>query len=467
MSSTTRQAKQELSELLAPCDQQHLLAHWESLSAADQSHLVDQIKGLDLDQIEQLVREEEAEEDIESLAARAEPPPAVRPGEGPSDEAARRRGEAALAQGTIGCVLVAGGQGSRLGFEHPKGMFSVGPISGARLFQILIEKIVATRRRYGSTLPLYIMTSPATDAETRSHLAEQNYYGLPADDVIVFCQGTMPAVNAADGKLLLSAAGEIFESPDGHGGMLAAMDRSGALADMERRGIEQLFYFQVDNPLAQVADSVFLGHHLLHGSEYSLQAVVKETPTDRVGNVVSIDDAVRIIEYSDLPAAAGARRNADGSLSLWAGSIAVHVFDVAFLKRIAGEGGGLSFHRAVKKVPYVDASGTLVDPESANAIKFEQFIFDLLPKAERPLVVEVDAADAFSAVKNAAGAANETCATAQAAMTAQARRWLEAAGAEVAEGIQLEISPLYALDKSELAEKVAAGTAVDEDRYFR
>ncbi len=144
-------------------------------------------------------------------------------GTGAAYQAARDRGERALRDGKIGAVLVAGGQGTRLGFDHPKGLFPIGPLSQAPLFQILFEKLLAVRRRYGVSIPLYIMTSPATHDETVAALDEHAQFGLPAEDVIVFCQGTMPAVDDQTGKLLLEERGSLFLSPDGHGGMLRAL----------------------------------------------------------------------------------------------------------------------------------------------------------------------------------------------------------------------------------------------------
>jgi UDP-N-acetylglucosamine/UDP-N-acetylgalactosamine diphosphorylase len=273
----------------------------------------------------------------------------------------------------------------------------------------------------------------------------------------VFCQGTMPAVDAVTGRVLLAAPDRLFASPDGHGGMLAALDRSGGLRDIRNRGIEELFYFQVDNPLAQVCDPEFIGYHLLACSELSTQVIAKQLPAEKVGNVVTVDGRMRIIEYSDLPASAGERRNAQGGLELWAGNTAIHVLDVAFLERVRNDEHRLPFHRAHKAVPYVDENGRLVEPSQPNAIKFERFIFDLLPAAEHAIVVEVEPGKAFAPVKNAPGAKIDSPELVQAAMTSLAREWLTEAGAEVASDAVVEISPLFALDATELKRKLIPG----------
>src|SRR5690606_981805 len=249
--------------------------------------------------------------DWAALARSAEPPPGMRladrHGQGSGDlgitpDEARRAGRTALEQGKIGVLLVAGGQGSRLGFDQPKGMFPIGPVSGATLLEIHCKKTLAIGEKYGSPVPLYLMTSPVTHQEQVDFLAQHDRFGLAEDDLFVFCQGTMPAVDAATGKLLLAAPDELFLSPDGHGGTIAALAKSGATQHMCRRGIEHLFYLQVDNPLAPICDAELLGYHLLAESELTSLAVAKEQPEDKLGNFVMIDGRVQVIEYSDFPA---------------------------------------------------------------------------------------------------------------------------------------------------------------------
>ena len=467
--------KTELLDRLRPFGQEHLLRFWDELSAPDRATLSQQIEGIDLAQIADLAKQASATaqpsaQEHAAAARRAEPPPAIRLAEQQAGHAvvqARQRGEQALRDGRLGVVLVAGGQGSRLGFEHPKGLFPIGPLSQASLFQILIEKLIAVRRRYGANVPLYVMTSPATHDETGAALEKHKRFGLPPGDVVVFCQGTMPAVDARSGQLLLEEKGRLFLSPDGHGGMLRALRHSGALSDVRRRGLAQLFYFQIDNPLVAVCDPEFIGFHLGADAEVSTQVVAKQNPLDRVGNVVSIDGQVRIIEYSDLPDDVASLREPDGALKLWAGNIAVHVFDVEFLDRMSQDGGQLPFHFARKKVPYVDAAGDHVEPDAPNAIKFEQFIFDLLPAARRALVVEVDEKAVFAPVKNGTGAERDTPETVRRQMIALHRAWLRLAGATVDDGVAVEISPLFALDAAELASKIEPGLRVMADRYFK
>ena len=460
---------EELLNTLRPHGQQHLLAFWGQLNETQQASLASQIRAIDFALIDRLYQGRNAATSVHQLAKRAVPPPAFRlaPSQNRfTPEQARQRGNEVAAAGQLGVILVAGGQGTRLGFDHAKGMYPIGPVSGKTLFQIHIEKVIAKSRRHGVRIPLYVMTSPATHEETVDFLGEHNRFGLPAADLFVFCQGTMPAVDAATGQVLLESPDRVAASPDGHGGMLAAIARSGALDDIERRGIRHLFYFQVDNPLVDIGGPEFVGYHVLAASELSSQVIAKREPLDRVGNVVEVDGKLLVIEYSDLPDEAALRRNPDGSLAIWAGSIAVHVIDTALLRRFAGTADGLPFHVACKKVAYVNASGKRIEPNEPNAIKFERFIFDLLPSAKNAIVVEVDPANAFAPLKNASGAKTDTPEMVRSMLSAMYCDWLRQTGAEVADDAVVEISPLFALDATELAAKAPCGKRVAGPTYF-
>lgn len=464
-----KNVKEKLSSILASHGQEHLLAFWDQLNDNEQQALAAQIGRIDFALLDRLYSRRNDQGDIRELANRAAPPPAIRLDSSQnrySAEQARQRGREALSSGQVGTILVAGGQGTRLGFDHPKGMYAIGPVSGRTLFQIHVEKIIAASRRYGVKIPLYLMTSPKTHEETLEFFEQNNRFGLPEDDLIIFCQGTMPAVYAATGKVLLESPHQIAVSPDGHGGMLAALGASGGLDDAERRGIHHLFYFQVDNPLVDICGPEFIGYHILAKSELTTQVIAKRDPLDRVGNVVDVDGRLHVIEYSDLPEDVARRRNADGSLEVWAGSIAVHIMDTSMLKRLAESAEGLPFHYASKKVSYIDAAGRVVEPKTPNAIKFERFIFDLMPFSSNAIVVEIDPQEGFGPLKNASGATFDTPEMVRNMMIAQYARWLKEANAEVAEGVPVEICPLFAMDAEELAQKIPLGSRVTKATYF-
>ena len=461
--------KDELFVIVSPYGQEHLLAFWDRLDADRRESLARQIRAIDWALIQRLHCSRDAQADVRRLVEQAGPPPAFRLQTSENrftPREARDRGRQAIAAGHLGVVVVAGGQGTRLGFEHPKGMFPIGPVSRRSLFQVHVEKILAAGRLYGVRIPLLVMTSPATHDETVEFFARHDRFGLAEEDLRFFCQGTMPAVDAATGKVLLEKPDRLALSPDGHGGMLAALAGSGALDDLGRRGIRQLFYLQVDNPLVDVCAPEFVGYHLLSGSEMSTQVIAKRDPLERVGNVVQVRGRLMVIEYSDLPDEIARRRNPDGSLAIWAGSIAVHVIDRGLLGRMADRADALPFHIAQKRVAYVDSAGRRIEPEEPNAIKFERFIFDLIPWAHNAIVVEVDPAEGFAPLKNASGHRQDTPETVKAQMAALHRSWLRRAGVDVADGVDVEISPLWALDADELAGRTRPGTRVSKPMYF-
>ncbi len=464
--------RDELAARLIPHGQEHLLRFWEKLNDASRLKLASQIRAIDFGRIADLFGQAAVTQDWVELARRAAPPPAIRladrqiGGLFTADEA-RKRGVSALRAGEIGVLLTAGGQGSRLGFDHAKGTYPIGPVAGASLLQIHLEKALAATRRYGAAVPVYMMTSPITHEEQVAFLDEQDRFHVPEDDLVVFCQGTMPAVDAATGKLLLAEKDQLFLSPDGHGGTVAALANSGAMDHMHRRGIKHLFYLQVDNPLVPICDAEFIGYHLLANSELTSMAVVKQGPRDKVGNFVSLDGRVHVIEYSDFPDDWAEQRNPDGSLTFWAGSIAVHAFAVAFLDRALAHQDTLPFHVARKKVPHLDESGRRIEPTKPNALKFERFIFDLLPHAENALVVEYTEQDVFAPLKNAPGAERDTAEYVRQLMVDQHRRWLTAAGTRVADGVAVEISPLWALDVAGVAARSDRPVEIDAPTYLR
>jgi len=471
-----------LVERLAQHGQETLLKWWNDLGPAEQDELVKEIQKLDLNQVDALVAQM-----VRGEAAPPADPAQVKPIEvfrlpkTDGERVARRHvadlGAQALAAGEVAVVIVAGGSGTRLGFEGPKGTYPIGSVSGATLFQIHAEKIVAMGRRHGKVIPLYVMTSAENHEATTRFFAEHNQFGL--EHVRFFVQGEFPAVDAQTGKILLADKGRLALSPDGHGGTLTALAARPAdgglscLEEMRERGVRTLFYFQVDNPLVQIADPAFLGLHREADAEMSFKVIEKFAPDERVGVVVRVNGAPQVIEYSDLPTELAERREPDGSLELWAGSIAVHILERDFVERLTAEGGlQLPFHRALKKVSHIDEnSGELVRPDQPNAIKFERFIFDALPHARRWTLVETDRTVEFEPLKNATGP--DSPETVRQRMSDLFAGWLESAGAKVvrkADGsvpFGIEISPLHALDAQDLKNKLSPGFVVEGPLYLR
>lgn len=457
-----------LSERIGQSGQSACLAFWDRLNPVSQARLLHQLQALDWDQLDvlrELVSQPIATDaGLTGNLSDATTPACLQVGNplnAPSPAQALARGSLALAEGTVGAILVAGGQGTRLGCAGPKGLYAIGPVSQASLFEMLLGKLLGVRRRFGKDVPLAIMTSSATDADTHAYLRSHAYCGLDPAHVFVFCQQDLPALDAATGCLLLEASDRVAVAPDGHGGMLGALSQSGGLDWFAQRGTEQIVSFQVDNPLAMPLDREFLGYHLVCQADFSTQIVRKLDPAQRVGVVVAHAGTHRVVEYSDLPATLASERLANGRLRFDAGSIAVHAFAKSFLDRVAAIPNALPLHRALKSVPVWDASGRQVVPHAPNAVKFERFIFDLMPLAHRVCVVEVPASQGFAPLKNPSGAASDSPQHVRAALVQHARTQLEKAGVFVADGIDVELDAASILDHEDIGRVLLPGSRID------
>jgi UDP-N-acetylglucosamine/UDP-N-acetylgalactosamine diphosphorylase len=450
-----------LVERYRAAGQGQVFAFLDGLGGEARSRLLSEAAEIDLGEIDRLVRTLVAPGrsqtiDLEGLS----PAPYERLPEHGGDSAswstARAVGEAALQAGRVAAFTVAGGQGTRLGFDGPKGTFPVTPVRHRSLFQVFSEKIAAAGRRHSRPLHWFIMTSHQNHAATEDFFRENGHFGLDPGRVHLFRQGRMPAVDYA-GKILLEGKGSIALSPDGHGGSLRALEKNGALDLMASEGIDTLSYFQVDNPLVRCIDPAFIGWHLSRGSEMSSKTVPKAYPEEKLGHFCIRKGKLVVIEYSDLPIELQrARDPSGGALRYEAGSIAIHVINREFVRRMARGTDALPFHRADKKITTVDSGGSEIRPAKANGVKFEMFVFDALPSARDPVVIETNRGDDFSPVKNAEGV--DSPASCRADQLRQFARWLRAAGASVptdSSGLpefDLEISPLFGYDEDSFLE---------------
>ncbi len=446
--------------------QEHVMAGWSGLAPADQGILLQQLEALDFANLAAMKKR--LAEPLDGRLA-ADPKPAQPVTLTSAERAAVAAvGVKAIRAGRVGVILVAGGQGTRLGFPGPKGAFPIGSLSGASLFEIHARKIAALERRYGADVPFYIMTSAANDAATRQFFSDHAFFGLSEQRVLFFSQGLLPAL-FPDGRLILEAPGRLFMGPDGHGGLLQALQRTGMLHDMRRRGLDTLFYFQVDNPLVEIADPVFIGLHRERQAQFSLKVCAKRDPGEGLGVIARHGSAgLMIVEYTELTPDQKEARNRIGELHFKFGSVAIHAFSLDFLERTAE--AGLPLHTAHKKVPFFDGA-RVVAPDQPNAFKFEKFIFDALPLAERAVALEFDRADEFSPVKNADG--SDSPATCRLDISRKFALWLEACGVAVPRtapgdpAFPIEIDPRYASDPDELKMRIPAGMTVKGPTWLR
>lgn len=423
--------------------QDHLFRFWDELAPADRDLLANQALAVDFGLLAALHRDlVEGRGALPAESAGTIAPLRAKPWDAfPISERAAyaNLGMRALREGKVAAFLVAGGQGTRLGHGGPKGVFDIGLPSRKSLFQLQAERILRLSRQAGKPIPWYIMTSAENHAETVAFFRERRHFGLPERDIFFFQQGEMPMVDE-EGKILLAAKGRLAMGPNGNGGCFLALAASGALEDMRRRGVEQVFFYGVDNALVKVCDPHFIGFALAEGHPAASKAVVKTQPEEKVGVLCLRGGKPSVLEYSEMTEEMIYAKGDDGRYLYDSANIATHLFTLAFLE--ANAAAALPYHAAHKKIPYLDAGGVPISPDRPNAWKFELFMFDLFPLAGSMAGLLVDRAEEFAPVKNKDGV--DSPASARAMVLDLHRKWALASGLteEELRGKVVEISPL-------------------------
>lgn len=444
-----------LAELLARHGQSHLLAGVDQLPAAERTAYLARL----------------ADIDWEEMQHHSSPPPAGTVGKSRVIDLAERAkrsseleriGEAAYRAGQVAVLMVAGGQGTRLGSSAPKGCFSVAPHSGKSIYQLQAEKVLSLSRRVGRDVPFLVMTSPMTDAETRDFFSVNGLFGLKTEQVRFFSQGTVPSLDQ-QGRALLAGPGKLLENPDGHGGCFTALVKSGNLARLRAEGVTQIVYIQVDNILVPVDDAQLVGVATAEQADVVTKVLEKAHPDEKVGHLVRVDGHDVIVEYTEVTPEQARSRDASGELIYRWGSPAMHCWSVAYLGRLSDQGYKIPLHRSSKPLKaWLD--GRI---QEVKGWKSERFIFDLVPGAKVSVGMAIDRDDEFAPVKNKDGA--DSPATAVAMAHAQYARWLQAAGVKVAlpDTARIEISPLFAATRAQfLARWDRRVTTLSGDYYL-
>lgn len=445
----------QIRERLEKYGQVHLLKYWDEISVEQRRQLKCDIEELDLAELNQFFERATAslaEETGEKLDDRLQPIPESQLLSTTRTSAEEKRlyeqeGFRQVSAGRVGVLLMAGGQGTRLGSNNPKGMFDVGLRSQKSLFRIQAERIVSLQRlAYEFTgtegrITWYIMTSEQTMEPTRAYFESNVYFGLRKQDVYFFEQGSLPCYGF-DGKILMDQKHVVSKAPDGNGGIYRALRDRGVLEDMQQRGIMYLHAHSVDNILIKPADPLFIGYCVLQQADCAAKVVEKSQPQEAVGVICIVDGRYQVVEYSEISAKTSEMRNADGRLTFNAGNICNHFFTRDFLEHIGHTyERQLKLHVAKKKIPFVDNAGERCTPEKPNGIKIEKFVFDVFQFASKFVVVEVQRNEEFSPLKNADNVGKECASTARSDTYALHRRYIENAGG-IVHGEECEISPL-------------------------
>ena len=306
----------------------------------------------------------------------------------------------AIRAGKVGAILLAGGQGTRLGFDKAKGMFNIGETKELYIFEQLVRNLQKVTGEAGCFVPLYVMTSEKNDAQTREFFAEHDFFGYDRNYVKFFVQAMAPACDF-DGNFLIEAEDSLAMSPNGNGGWFESLMRAGLDADIKEKGVEWLNVFAVDNVLQQIADPVFVGATILSQCVSGAKVVRKADPHERVGALCLEDGRPSIIEYYELTDEMAEATNENGSLLYGFGVILNYLFRVDKLMECQSK--KLPLHVVEKKVPYVDLEGNTVKPTEPNAYKFETLILDMIYMMDDCLSFEVEREKEFAPVKNATG----------------------------------------------------------------
>ncbi|MCH2171098.1 UDPGP type 1 family protein [Myxococcota bacterium] len=427
ISETEHSEIEPLRQRFGEIGQGHVFGLWNDLTNEERVQLAAQAGQLDLDDLQRR-RESVINPSPPGSDETIEPASAVTLEELGDRERKRlaNLGEEMLRAGRIGVMVVAGGQGTRLGWDGPKGGFPIGPVTDRCLFEIQAQRLLNLRKRYDVALPWYVMTSAATHTATEALFTDREWFGIPPEDVRFFEQGSVPSLDLS-GRLMLERPGRIFVNPDGHGGTLTALLRTGTLDAMEQRGIDRIFFYQVDNPLVNIADPVFLGLHETSEAEMSCKVIRKLEPMEKVGIVARVDGRVGMVEYTELGDEERYARDPNGDLRFWTGNVAIHILNTDFVRRVASDPERwLPYHASMKKIPYVDSDGKFQEPAEPNGHKFERFVFDALPAAHQVCILEADRTREYAPVKNASG--GESPESARNKLSQEYRRWLGEAG---------------------------------------
>ncbi|KAJ2781656.1 UDP-N-acetylglucosamine pyrophosphorylase [Coemansia interrupta] len=484
--SFTSESLAALKQRYADAGQDHVFKFFNDLDDDAAAAFFEQLSGIDIEQcnrfFDRTARKPESpsqqqEPDVlEPLAsdAFASTLPSSSSSASPDQlQAWREEGMRLIRENKVAVMLLAGGQGSRLGSSAPKGCYDIGLPSHKSLFTVQADRIRRLQQLAGegTTIPWLVMTSGPTMVATKKAFADSDYFGLSADDVFFFNQGVLPCFDM-DGKVMLESPGRLAVAPDGNGGVYGGMRASGAVEWMRERGIEHIHSYCVDNCLVRVADPVFLGYAATLGAECGALVVPKKAWDEPVGVICKRNGLYGVVEYSEITQETAQQTRSNGELAYNAGNICNHYYSIDFLhKRVPEIEANLEHHVARKKIPYVDDAGETIRPTKPNGIKLERFVFDVFPYVENLAILEVDRKDQFSPLKNGPGAGADCPETSRSDLIDQCIRFAEAAGATVqrpADGSQpaFEISALvsYAGEGLEsLSGKTLAGDQLITD----
>lgn len=459
---SNEQVDQKVLEAVRTSDQTHLLADWNNLTAGQRAGLTSDIQATDLAyvissyNVSKTVADESKEhpqplQDVTKLDLTED-----------NKSMWTQAGFKLIAEGKVAVLLLAGGQGTRLGSSAPKGCYDIGLPSHKSLFQLQAERLIRVQQlaadaTYGKGCAVrhpirwYIMTSPSTDTPTQDHFTKHQHFGLDPTQLFFFQQGQMPCLTP-EGKVIMASSHSLAKAPDGNGGVYLALAKSGALANMQSHGIEAVDCFAVDNALIKPADPLFIGHCYTQQTDCGARVVAKAYPEEKVGVFARRGAHVEVVEYSEMdPEEAASVDPGTGELRYAWSNVCMHYFTTDFLASMADKLKQQGqYHIAHKKIPSKDGP--------VQGVKLELFIFDTFPMAQQVTLMEVARDSEFAPVKNAPGSASDSPDTARHAILSLHQRWVQEAGGSVTGAEGVEVSPLVSYAGEGLADLCSGKT---------
>ena len=392
---------QDVIELLKEYNQDHIIRWIEKLDDDKKRELIEQIRNIDFHQMHELYDNTKKEPEIkENKIEEIKYIDKEKLGFNEKNEL-DELGSKVIRSKQYAVVTMAGGQGTRLEHQGPKGTFKLDVYGkGKYLFEILAESLKIENKKYDVTIPWYIMTSKQNNDETYEFLEKNNYFGYDKNSVILFSQGELPLIDT-EGKLMIGKDGLIKEASNGNGGVFESLRTTGALADMKERGIKWIFIGGVDNVLLKMADTTLLGMAIKKNVETASKSVVKANPQERVGVFCKMNGHPKVIEYSELPEKMAEETDNNGELKYGESHIMCNLFTIDAIEKVSKE--PLIYHKAFKKNSYLDENGKEVIPTGPNAYKFEAFIFDAFEFFDDIAILRGKREDDFAPVKNKEG----------------------------------------------------------------
>lgn len=476
----------DLREKYQQAGQGHVFTFFDQLQPTEKEELITQLSTIDPQRVNQIFKQSTSKPDSDSGDDKIdfEPPPSdslestidiSKPEVAKNVAQWQSLGLKSIKDQKVAILLLAGGQGTRLGSSDPKGCYNIGLPSQKSLFQLQAEKIIRLQDLVGgsSIIPWYIMTSGPTRKPTEEYFVKMNYFGLKKENVIFFEQGVLPALTL-DGKMFLETPSRVCVAPDGNGGLYAALRSSdtcsagrSVLEDLKRRGVEYIHAYCVDNCLVKVADPIFLGYCIGKNTRCGVKVVLKSQPNESVGVVALKNQRWAVVEYSEMPESVASSRAENGELRFKCANIANHFYSLEFLESIASFESKLAYHVANKKIPHIDLkTKQVIKPSQPNGIKLELFIFDVFPFVESLSLLEVARSEEFSPLKNAPNTGSDDPQTSRRDLLAQQKRWMEAAGCLFhSPDVEVEISALVSYAGEGL--EPAKGKTIRQSTYIK